>query len=211
MLRLSLAEIPPRGRLLLLLLLAALLAAPFVVPHYVLSVLIIVLYVAYVGQTWNIMMGFAGLLSIGHSLYFGLGAYASATLFVKYGISPWLGMIVGGVLAASAGAFIGALGFRFRISGVYFALLTIAFAEFARILFDNFAWIGGSAGYFIRVGDRDAVDLWHLRGTPVMFFYLWLGFNVAVLALCRVLLTSRLGYFWLAIREDQQAARGAGD
>lgn len=210
MLGLWLLEISPRARSMLLVILAALLLTPFLVPAYVLSVLIIVLYIAYVGQAWNIMMGFAGFLSIGHSLYFGIGAYASATLFVKFGISPWLGMIVGGVLAAVAGGVIGALGFRFRITGVYFALLTIAFAEFARILFDNFAWIGGSAGYFIRVGSRDTVDLWDLRGAPVMFYYLWLAFNVGVLALCRALLSSRLGYFWLAIREDQAAAEALG-
>jgi len=207
---LLLAELSPRARLLLAVTLALLLAAPLVVDSYVLSVLIIVIYIAYMGQAWNIMMGFAGLLSIGHALYFGIGAYTGATLFVKYGISPWFGMLVGGALAAAAGALIGFLGFRFRITGVYFALLTIAFAEFSRILMDNFAWIGGSAGFFIRVASRDSVDLWHLRGAPAMFYYVWLALTIGVLVLCRVLLSSRLGYFWLAIREDQEAAEALG-
>jgi branched-chain amino acid transport system permease protein len=210
MLALWVAELPPRARALLLLALAALVLAPFLVGPYVLSVLIIVLYIAYVGQAWNIMMGFAGLLSIGHALYFGIGAYASATLFMKYGISPWIGMAVGGVLAAFAGAIIGALSFRFRITGVYFALLTIAFAEFARIFMDNFAWTGGSAGFFIKVASRSSVDLWGMRGAPAMFYYLWLAFNIGVLVLCRALLASRIGYFWLAIREDEEAAQGLG-
>jgi branched-chain amino acid transport system permease protein len=131
-------------------------------------------------------------------------------LYMKYGVSPWLGMLAGGALAATVGAGIGALGFRFRITGVYFALLTIAFAEFARILMDNFAYTGGSSGFFIKVGDPHAYDLWNLRGGPVMFYYLWLAFAIAALALCRLLLTSRLGYFWLAIREDQEAAQALG-
>ncbi|HEX4113124.1 MAG TPA: branched-chain amino acid ABC transporter permease [Stellaceae bacterium] len=190
--------------------LALLLAAPWLVDDYVLSVLIIVLYIAYMGQAWNIMMGFAGLLSIGHALYFGIGAYTGAVLYMNFGVSPWLGMVAGGILAAVAGAIIGALGFRFRITGVYFALLTIAFAEFARILMDNFAYTGASGGFFIKLGDPHAFDLWNLRGSPVMFYYLWLAATIGVLVLCRALLSSRLGYFWLAIREDQEAAQALG-
>ncbi len=205
-----LAEVSPRGRWLLAALLVVLLAAPLLVDDYVLSVLILVLYFAYLGQAWNIMMGFAGQLSLGHALYFGLGAYASAALYAKYGISPWLGMAAGAALAAVAGAFIGALGFRFRIGGVYFAVLTIAFAEFTRILFDHFDWVGGTAGFFLPVSNRTGNDLVMLRGAPVMFYYVWLAGAAGVLVLCRGLLSSRLGYYWLAIREDEVAAEALG-
>ncbi|MBV8537054.1 MAG: branched-chain amino acid ABC transporter permease, partial [Alphaproteobacteria bacterium] len=165
---------------------------------------------AYLGQAWNIMMGFAGQLSLGHALYFGLGAYASAALYAKYGVSPWLGMAVGAALAAAAGAVIGSLGFRFRIGGVYFAVLTIAFAEFTRILFDHIDWIGGTAGFFLPVSNRTSDDLWMLRGAPTMFYYVWLAGAVGSLVLCRALLSSRLGYYWLAIREDEAAAQALG-
>ena len=113
-------------------------------------------------------------------------------------------------LAAATGAAIGALGFRFRIGGVYFALLTIAFAEFTRILFDHIAWVGGSGGFFIPVANRAVNDLWTLRGSPVMFYYLWLTAAIGVLLLCRAILSSRLGYFWQAIREDEPAAQALG-
>jgi branched-chain amino acid transport system permease protein len=189
---------------------ALLVAAPFVVDGYVLAILIVVLYLAYLGQAWNIMMGFAGQLSLGHALYFGLGAYVSAALFVKFGVSPWIGMIAGAIVATAAGAFIGALGFRFRIGGVYFALLTIAFAEFARILFDHIEWVGGAAGLFLPVESRDTNDLWTLRGAPTMFYYVWLAFAAGLFVLCRALLRSRLGYYWLAIREDEIAAQALG-
>jgi branched-chain amino acid transport system permease protein len=210
MIKVWLADISLRGQIMLLLLLGALLLAPLFVDAYVLSVLILVLSGAYLGQAWNIMMGFAGQLSLGHALYFGAGSYVSAALFVKFGVSPWVSMIGGGIVAAAAGAFIGALGFRFRIGGVYFALLTIAFAEFSRILMDHLSWTGGSAGYFIKVENRNVIDLWTLRGPPMMFYYIWLAFAAGVLVLCRALLSSRLGHFWLAIREDSDAAEALG-
>jgi branched-chain amino acid transport system permease protein len=189
---------------------AAMAAAPLVANDYLVSVLILVLLAAYIGQAWNIMMGFAGLLSLGHALYVGLGAYVSAALFVRYGISPWLGMPAGIVIAAAAGAIIGALSFRFRVGGVYFALLTIAFAEFTRILFDHFDWIGSSSGLFLPVANRTSNDLVTLRGAPVMFYYLLLAATLALLALGRVLLARRIGYYWQAIREDEAAAEASG-
>src|SRR5690606_21220955 len=83
---------PQRALVLLGLLMAVLLVAPLVVDPYILSVLIIVLYFAYTGQAWNVMMGFAGQLSLGHSLYVGVGAYTAAALYVHYGIGPWAGV-----------------------------------------------------------------------------------------------------------------------
>ena len=103
------------------------------------TVLILILYFAYVGQAWNIMMGFAGQLSLGHALYVGLGAYAAAALYVHFGISPWIGLWAAMAISAAAGAVIGFLAFRFGVAGVYFAILTIAFAEFARIGFDHWS------------------------------------------------------------------------
>ena len=203
-------DVPRRGRTLLLVLLAAVLAAPFVVNDYLLTVLILILYFAYTGQAWNIMMGFAGQLSLGHALYVGLGAYATAALYFHYGISPWIGLPVALAISALAGAVIGFLAFRFGVAGVYFAILTIAFAEFARIGFDHWPWVGGSAGLFVPVANYTQNDLWALRGSPRMFYYVILAMTVAALLLCHLLLRSRAGYYWQAIREDEDAARALG-
>ncbi len=119
------------------LLLALLVLAPLVASDYLLTVLIFILYFAYIGQAWNIMMGFAGQLSLGHALYVGLGAYTAAGLYVHFGIGPWIGLLAAVPVAALAGAFIGFLAFRFKVGGVYFAILTIAVAEFARVGFDH--------------------------------------------------------------------------
>ena len=192
------------------LLLAALLVAPWMVNDYFITVLILILYLAFTGQAWNIMMGFAGQLSLGHALYAGLGAYISAALFVRYGIAPWLGFLAAAPAAAACGAVIGFLAFRFGVTGVYFAILTIAFAEFARIGFDHLAVVNAAAGLFLPVAQFTHNDLWRLRGDPTMFYYVILAATLVALVLCRLLLKSRIGYFWLAIREDEEAARAAG-
>jgi len=202
--------IPPRALVLLGVLLAVLILAPLVASDYLITVLVLILYFAYVGQAWNIMMGFAGQLSLGHALYVGLGAYTSASLYVHYGIGPWLGLLAAVPVAALAGAIIGFLAFRFRVAGVYFAILTIAFAEFARVGFDHLGWTSGSSGLFLPVAQYSRNNLWQLHGHAAMFYYVLLFATVLALLFCRMLLQSRIGYFWRAIREDEEAARSAG-
>ena len=204
------ADVPRRSLLLLAALLIIFLLLPIFAGDYLLTVLILILFFGYTGLAWNIMMGFAGQLSLGHALYVGLGAYTAAALYVHFGISPWLGLLAAVLIAALAGAFLGFLAFRFRIGGVYFAILTIAVAEFARVGFDHLSWTNGSAGLFLPVAQYAHNDLWHLRGHPVMFYYLLLAAIVLAFIGSRLLLKSRVGYFWLAIREDEEAARSAG-
>jgi branched-chain amino acid transport system permease protein len=202
--------IPRRAIVLAAGFIALLLIAPRFAGDYLLTVLIVILYFAYVGQAWNIMMGFAGQLSLGHAIYVGLGAYTTAALYVHFGVAPWLGSLAAIPVAMACGAVIGFLAFRFRVAGVYFAILTIAFAEFARIGFDHFTWVGGSAGFFLPVAQYTSNDLWNLRGSPAMFYYVMLALTVAAFLTGHLLLRSRMGYFWLAIREDEEAARALG-
>ena len=189
---------------------AALLALPHVASAYVLSVATLILYFAYTGQAWNVMMGFAGQLSLGHSLYVGVGGYAAAGLYFHYGLGAWAGIWLAIALCVLLGAAIGFLAFRFGISGVYFALLTIAFAEFTRIGFDHIQWLGGPGGLFIKVEQREAWDLLNLRGTPAMFYYVMLALAAGAFLLCFYLLRSRAGYYWQAIRENEEAAQALG-
>lgn len=202
--------VPKRALVLLGLLLAFLLVAPLFVGNYILSVLILVLYFAYTGQAWNVMMGFAGQLSLGHSLYVGLAAYTAAALYVHFGIGPWAGVWIAILISMTAGLVIGFLAFRFGIGGVYFALLTIAFAEFTRVGFDHFMWVNGSGGFFLPVAQYSVNDPLNLRGSPTMFYYILLGITVLAFVFCRWLLTGRIGYYWLAIREEPEAAQTLG-
>ncbi|MBI2959622.1 MAG: branched-chain amino acid ABC transporter permease, partial [Betaproteobacteria bacterium] len=177
---------------------------------YILSVAILALYFAFAGQAWNVMMGFCGQLSLGHSLYVGLGAYVAAALFVHFGVPPWIGVWAAIAACVAIGAVIGFLAFRFEIGGVYFALLTIAFAEFTRIGFDHFDWVGGSGGFFLPVAQRQFNDILALRGSPAMFYYLMLALTAGAFAFCAWLLRTRVGYYWQAIREDEEAAQSLG-
>ncbi|MBM3645547.1 MAG: branched-chain amino acid ABC transporter permease [Alphaproteobacteria bacterium] len=207
--RLLIGGATPRALALLAALLAFLVAAPAFLGPYALSVAILILYFAFVGQAWNIMMGFAGQLSLGHALYAGLGGYIAAGLFFHYGIGPWVGAFVAVAVAVLAGCIVGYLGFRFSLAGVYFALLTIAFSEFTRIAFDHWTWAGGSGGLFLKV-QGGVTDILNLRGGATLFYYAILILAVGAFVLCRLLLESRLGRYWLAIREDAEAAQAVG-
>ena len=199
-----------RSRVGLLVLLALLLVVPLALDRYLLSVMILILYFAFVGQAWNIMMGFCGQLSLGHALFVGLGAYTAAALFQHFGVIPWFGMLAAVAICVAAASLIGWLAFRFGIGGTYFALLTIAFAEFTRIGFDHIGWVGASGGFFLKVVQQDRVDLVHLRGHPLMFYYLALALAVAGFVLSAWLLRGRLGFYFRAIRDNEEAARAAG-
>ncbi|MCL4185311.1 MAG: branched-chain amino acid ABC transporter permease [Burkholderiaceae bacterium] len=197
-----------RSRAALLILLAVLLVVPLALDRYLLSVMILILYFAFVGQAWNIMMGFCGQLSLGHALYVGLGAYTAAALYQHFGIIPWVGMIAAVAVCVAAASVIGWLAFRFGIGGTYFALLTIAFAEFTRIGFDHFGWVGASGGFFLKVQDR--FDLLNLRGHPLMFYYLALALAAGGFLLSAWLLRGRIGFYLRAIRDNEEAARASG-
>jgi branched-chain amino acid transport system permease protein len=199
-----------RSAILLGALFLSLLALPWFTGAYALSVATLILYHAYTGQAWNVMMGFAGQLSLGHSLYVGVGAYAAGALFYHWGIGPWAGLWLAIVLCMLLGLAIGFLAFRFGISGVYFALLTIAFAEFTRIGFDHLAWTGGPGGMFLKVAQRDAWDLANFRGPPIMYYYAILFLVTFAFLFCSYLLKSKAGYYWQAIRENEEAAQALG-
>ena len=189
---------------------ALLLLFPYIANSYLLSLATLILYLAYTGQAWNLMMGFAGQLSLGHALYLGIGAYGAGALYQHFSIGPWAGVWLSAGLCVLLAAGLGFLAFRYGISGVYFTLLTIAFAEFTRIGFDHFEWVGGSGGLFLRVAQRDQMDLANLRGPSGMFYYVMLALSAGAFGLCACLLRRRPGYYWQAIREDEEAARALG-
>ena len=110
----------------------ALVALPAVLSSYALTLFILIFFYGFLGQAWNIVGGYAGQLSAGHAAFVGVGGYTATMLSIELGLTPWVGMLVGGALAALLGAIIGYLGFRFGLRGFYFVLLTVAFAEIGR-------------------------------------------------------------------------------
>jgi branched-chain amino acid transport system permease protein len=188
--------------------LAALVLAPPLLPPYFLEILISVMLFGYLGAAWNILGGYAGQFSFGHAAYFGIGAYTSTLLFLRLGLSPWLGMLVGGALAAAFGLAAGYLSFRYGLRGPYFALVTLAFAEMLRVVAVNTKAVGSSLGLVIP--SREAAP-WHfVFGSKLSYYYVILAMALAALWVTWRIERSKLGYALQAIRENEEAAEAAG-
>jgi branched-chain amino acid transport system permease protein len=176
-----------------------------------LHIMVLVLFYAYLTTSWNLVGGFAGVLPLGHAAFVGIGAYTSTVLFLQYGISPWFGMLVGGVLATFAGVLIGLPTFKMR--GAYFALATIAFAEGFRVIVENVDFIGpfninGPRGLQIPPLDIGLANFMFSGKEP--YYYIILIMLVAVLFLTYVISRSKLGYYLNAGGEEPEAAMALG-
>ena len=126
----------PRARAIgWLIVLGAAFAAPLVITSgRWFEFLELTLFVALLGQSWNILGGYGGQYSFGHALFFGTGAYVQAMLQFRYGVSPWLALPFAIGMGAGGGAFVGFLSFRYRLRGSYFALITLAFSDAFHVL-----------------------------------------------------------------------------
>ena len=194
-------------KLFLLLAVAALAVLPWIVGSYLVTVMIFIFFYAYLGQAWNIVGGYAGQLSAGHAAFVGIGGYASALLSMRLGVSPWIGMWIGGVLAAALGAVIGYLGFRFGLRGFYFVLLTVAFAEICRVIALNVDAVGGALGLYITfTGNPRQFQFQDNRA----YYYVALVLMLAATALVRALEQRRFGAYLTAIRQDESACEALG-
>jgi len=184
-----------------------LLAVPAVASSYAVTVLIFVFFYGYLGQAWNILGGYGGQLSAGHAAFVGVGAYSTTLLSMHWGLSPWIGMLVGGALAAVLGAIIGGLGFRFGLRGFYFVLLTVAFAEVCRIITLNTDVMGGALGLYITFTGNP----WQLQFRDNRaYYYVALALMLLATAVVAGVERSRLGAYLRAIREDEDAAEALG-
>jgi len=187
---------------------AVMLVLPLAVKSsFALDILIRILLFAFIGTAWNLLGGYAKQLSLGHAAFFGLGAYTSTLLQIDFGISPWIGMVAGGVVGMLASLPIGWLCFRLR--GPYFAIATIATAQVLMLVFlkfRDFAW--GAEGTTIP----------NLGYAPLMmqfegkapYYYIVLGLLAIALVITAWIERSRIGYYLVAIGEDEDAAEAVG-
>ena len=188
--------------------LGLLLVVPPWLPPYFLEILISVLLFAYLGSAWNILGGYAGQFSFGHAAYFGIGAYTSTLLYLRAGVSPWLGMMAGGCLAAAFGLAAGYLSFRYGLRGPYFSLVTLAFAEMLRVIAVNTKAVGSSLGLVIP--SREAAPWSFMFAGKLSYYYVILAMALAAVLITRRLERSKLGYALRAIRENEDAAEASG-
>lgn len=181
---------------------------PLILPTHQVHMLIQVLMFAYLGYCWNILGGFAGQLSFGHPLFMAVGAYTSTLLLLRFGISPWLGMLVGALLATLLGIFVGFLSFRYGVKGTYFSLVTLAFMEIARILALNTEVVGGALGLYIPIKQTNFMRFEFVE--KAHYYYVMLAFLLLAMVVTNRLQHSVLGQRLVAIRENEDAAQALG-
>jgi branched-chain amino acid transport system permease protein len=173
---------------------------------FVMTLAITTLLFAFLGQAWNILGGYAGQYSFGHAAFFGAGAYGTAIAQVKFGLDAFTAASLGVAAGTALAAFIGAVSFRAQLRGSYFALVTLAFAEVARVLATSFALTGAGAGLLIPL----APGFDNLQFSKQGFYFLIAILTLLSLALVMALERSRFGAFLLAIRENEDSARALG-
>jgi branched-chain amino acid transport system permease protein len=173
---------------------------------FFLDSLVLILIWGASAAAWNVAGGYAGQVSLGHSAFFGLGAYAAALLATRWDLSPWIGLVLGALVAVAVGLVIGYLSNRLR--GPYFVLATIAFSQVLLIVGSR--WRGFTAGSEgIPVPFRPG--FWTL-GIADKRVWVWIVLALAVLVYLveRYLERSRRGYQLAAVREDEDAALSLG-
>jgi branched-chain amino acid transport system permease protein len=196
-----------RPMLLLGLAVALLAGVAPLLPIYGQHIFILVALYGAIALAWNILGGMAGQMSLGHALFVGAGAYVSTALYLDFALSPWIGLVVAAIIGGVIGAGMGYTVFRCKLSGVYFALVTLAVAEMALHIVSNVAVLGGANG--IAIPSRpDFVNFQF--SSKLGFCYAALGVLAVVSVVSLAIHRSRLGYVLLAIRENERSAAALG-
>lgn len=184
------------------------LALPVIISNkFYIDILTLILFSAFLGQSWNILGGYAGQFSFGGVIFFGTGAYASSILLTTYGIDPWIGVFGAIAAGVATAAFMGFLSFRYGLRGSYFALITLAFSEVFRTIANSVEFTGGGVGIFI----EHKPSLARLQfDDPAGFFYLALFMTLISILIAMWLERSRFGARLIAIRENEDAAEALG-
>lgn len=181
---------------------------PFFLPAYFTHVLIMILFYAYLGTSWNILGGYTGQFSFGHAAFFGIGAYTSTLIFANWGVSPWIGMIFGGILGMLLGLLIGSLSFHYGLRGPYFALATLAFAELLRLISLNLELTGKAMGILLPL--RGDAPLYFQHESKIFYYFVILLMFTGSLWLAWHIERGKMGDYFAAIREDEDSAEAIG-
>jgi branched-chain amino acid transport system permease protein len=198
----------PRQIALYVVVLVALIAFPLVVKGtFPTHVMIMFFMFAMMGVAWNLLGGYAAMFSFGQAAFFGIGAYTSTILLMNYHVNPWIGLVVGGILAALTGAAIGIPCSNLR--GHYFAIASIAFAEIVRICFNNWKFVGAAEGLSLPLLP-ESLGNFMFHSTKVPYYYIMLAFLVLSIFICWYITVNRGGFYLRAIKESHELAKGMG-
>jgi len=183
----------------------------FITNPAIMHLFILVFWFAYLSSCWNIVGGFSGQLSFAHAVFTALGAYTSSVFFIYYGISPWLGMLIGGLFAVGVSILIGLPTFRLR--GAYFALATIAVGSTFQTLLTMVDKIGnvrlwGAQGLILPI-KGDSWSAFQFR-SKIPYYYIMLIMLVGIIFISCLIKESKMGYYLRAIAQDEDASKALG-
>src|SRR5262245_50889713 len=188
---------------------AFLLAYPFLfTTPFAHHLLILILLYALMAQSWNVVAGLSGQISLGHAIFFAIGAYSSTVLFVKYGITPWIGLLVGMALSALAAIAIGIPTLRLR--GHYFAIATLLIGSSVQIIVQRWDWVGAASGLYVPINRTSPWFYLQFHTSKVPYYYLMLAAAAAGYFLVWKLRRSRFGFRLQALRDEPDAAASLG-
>lgn len=181
---------------------------PLIVPsvHFQHLLVMLLLYTT-LSQAWNLIGGYAGQVSFGHAVFFGIGAYAAMAPLNQWGLTPWVGMAIGALIAMAVALVVGVP--VFRLKGHYFAISTFAVAEVVRELFSNWKWVDGPVGLDAPVLDEGFLNLMFYK-SKLPYLYITLAFFLVVMVTTFHMERSRMGYYFRAIRQRPDAAQAMG-
>ena len=170
--------------------------------------MILILMYALMAQSWNVVAGFSGQISLGHAIFFGIGAYSSTVLFAKYGVTPWAGLLVGMVIATLAAIAIGVPTLRLR--GHYFAIATLLIGSSVQIVFQRWDWVGAASGLYVPINRTSPWFYLQFHTSKVPYYYLALAAAAAGYFVVWRLRRSRIGFRLQALRDEPDAAASLG-
>lgn len=185
-----------------------LIAFPLVIrSSFPIHVMILVFLFGMLGIGWNIMGGYAGMFSFGQAAFFGIGAYTSTYLSMFLGVNPWIGLVAGGFVAAAVAAAIGYPCTNLR--GHYFAIASIAFAEIVRVVFNNWKLVGAAEGLSLPLLQESFTNF-IFNSSKLPYYYIALAFLLISLVVSYFVATSKMGYYFRAIKESHDVAEVLG-
>ena len=171
---------------------------------FYLHLFIMIFMHAVMAQSWNVIAGFSGQISLGHGAFFGIGAYATSFFYMQYDVSPWisifLGMFISGVFAILIGIPM------LRLSGHYFAIATLLIGISFQIIFQRWDLVGAASGLWVPMTSEDSWSALQFHSSKLPYYYIFLVFFLISFFAVWLLSRSKLGYRLRAVRDDPQAA-----
>lgn len=184
------------------------LAPLFITSSYYLGIVVLTTLYMFTGISWNIVAGFVGRLLIAHIIFLAVGAYTTIVLYNTFGVSPWIGIPIAGVSAAILGLGVAFVTLRYGLKADYFALFTIALMVAMRSLFLKWDLVGGAVGMGLSLSDPSWEKM--IFSSKVPYLYIALALTLIGVIIQYLIYRSKMGKYFMAIREDEAAAAALG-